>query len=265
MLGINRNARVWYRVVIMKTFNSPRIYRFIEECSKPTCRSGVEAALAAGYSPHGASVTAARLLADSNIVEAVRERITQRALVADITPQQVLAHWVAIANADPSALVRSRRLNCRHCWGTNHGYRWKAHELAEAWDEATAHDEPMPDTTGGVGFRRTDDPNPDCPRCDGEGELDVYVADISMVPEKDRVLYAGLKQTKDGLEIKMHDQQAAWDNIRDWLGMIVKRGELTGANGKPLFPGGPLPPVAEVLPTDPKMLETMYREVTKGV
>lgn len=197
-------------------------------------------------------------------MQAVRDRITLRAVAVDLTTERVLRHWLAVVEADPAQLIRSRRLNCRHCWGKDHAYQWTSWELAEKWDEAVAHHETLPVVTGGVGFMFNADPNPDCPRCGGEGVLDVFVADISTVPEKDRVLYAGIKQTKDGYEIKMHDQNAAWDNIRDYLGMVVKRGELTGKNGQPLLPGGKLPMVDEVLPTEPRALEVLYRDITSN-
>ena len=46
-----------------------------------------------------------------------------------------------------------------------------------------------------------------------------------------QVLYAGVKQTKDGLEIKMHDQQKALENVARHLGMfqdkLVVEGRLS--------------------------------------
>ena len=43
-----------------------------------------------------------------------------------------------------------------------------------------------------------------------------------------RVLYAGVKQTKDGLEIKMHDQQKALENVARHLGMFQDKLAVEG-------------------------------------
>ena len=235
------------------------MYRFLEEYTKPTCKSGVEAALLAGYSANYAHELAANLLGNPDFIALAQERMTQRAAQADITPQLVLKHWLAVATADPSSLVRHRRLNCRHCWGVDHKYQWTARELAEAAATAFDYKEKLPDQSGGVGFRFNADPHPSCPECLGEGIADVFIADTSTVPEKDRVLFAGVKQTKDGIEIKMHDQQAAWERLHDYLGITVKRTDLT-SNGKTIGQGGPLPMV-ETIPEDPKALEIAYREI----
>ena len=58
--------------------------------------------------------------------------------------------------------------------------------------------------------------------------------DTRLVPASGRVLYAGAKQTKDGLEIKLHDQAKALENVARHLGMFVDRHEVGGKNGGPI-------------------------------
>ena len=41
------------------------------------------------------------------------------------------------------------------------------------------------------------------------------------------MLYAGVKQTREGLEIKMHDQQKALENAARHLGMFQDKLEVT--------------------------------------
>jgi hypothetical protein len=49
-----------------------------------------------------------------------------------------------------------------------------------------------------------------------------------------RKLFAGVKKTKDGLEIKTRDQDAALKNLSAYLGMSLERRELSGPGGRPL-------------------------------
>jgi len=250
----------------METIKSPRIYRFVEELCKPEVKGNATlAAINAGYASGSAQEAAARLLSFPVVVNLVQQRMTQLAEETSLDIRTVLRRWLDVATADPSKLQRVRRLNCRHCWGINHEYRWQAWEYAEHAAQSMDQGELPQTMKGGDGFRRTDDPNPDCPRCEGEGVEDVYTADMSTLTGPERALFAGIKMTRTGPEVQMHSQPDAWDNIRDYLGMIVKRSELTGKDGRPLYPGGKLPMVDEVLPTDPKALEVAYRELTRGM
>ena len=49
-----------------------------------------------------------------------------------------------------------------------------------------------------------------------------------------RKLFAGIKKTKDGIEIKTRDQSEALANIAKFLGMNVERKELSGPGGGPV-------------------------------
>lgn len=109
-----------------------------------------------------------------------------------------------------------------------------------AWDADGLFDE-----GGGVGFNATRDPHPDCPECFGEGVGRAIAKDTRQLSPGAKALYAGVKVTKEGLEIKMHDKMAALSKIGQHLGMFVERSmtatvgleELLDAIDKPL--GGP--------------------------
>jgi phage terminase small subunit len=62
----------------------------------------------------------------------------------------------------------------------------------------------------------------------------IRVADTRRVRGPARRLYAGVKKTKDGIEIKMRDQDKALDNIAKFLGMIVNKNEIAGPGGGPI-------------------------------
>jgi len=128
------------------------------------------------------------------------------------------------------------RIGCRHCWGEDFKYQWKEHEFEAAVErhEKTPDKVPMPDWAGGMGFTTNADPNPDCPHCDGKGHEEVRPTDFRDLSEAGRALYKGIKPTRNGYEIQMHDQQAARVFYAQLCGYQIDRKELTGKNGAPL-------------------------------
>lgn len=133
---------------------------------------------------------------------------------------QVLRDWVLLATADPNEIVQHRRSCCRHCYGIDHYYQWVEVEHALAVARAIDNKLPAPDGSGGYGFDATKDPAPQCPVCHGEGVPVVHIADSRKLKGAARLLYAGVKQTKFGIEIQLHDQERARENIAKFLGML---------------------------------------------
>jgi hypothetical protein len=87
---------------------------------------------------------------------------------------------------------------------------------------------------GGFGFDLNAEPHPACPECGGLGQELIYVADTRKLKGSARRLYAGVKKTKDGLQIITRDQDAALANISRYLGMLVDRKEISGPGGGPV-------------------------------
>lgn len=147
----------------------------------------------------------------------------------------ILRRLSEIALADPSELARPRRLNCRQCHGQDHEFQWiDQAEWARAVAAAQAKRKRPPEASGGFGFRHRNPPHPDCPACGGDGNLDVHIADLDTVSPAARKLYAGIKTTQNGVEVKMHDQMAVVDKIIRILGGYDDRVrmELTGRDGQ---------------------------------
>lgn len=217
-------------------FKSKRIPRFVEEYVKD--RNGTQAAIRAGYSVASAHSTASALLSDPKVQGLVAEEMERVTKEARVEAADVLREWMAIATADPSKLMRVRRVNCRYCWGIGHAYQWSAREYAEACDAAAKCKPPAapPDCGGGFDWRAKADPNPECPECCGDGEEDIHFVDTETLTGPEKKLFAGVKRTRDGLEIKLRDQDAALLNIARHIGMLIERKELTGANQSPLMP-----------------------------
>ena len=243
---------------------SKRVPRFVEEyCKEP---NGTRAALAAGFPKSWAHVAASELLKNPNVINLIAEERARIADAAHIEAVDILREWHDVATADPSKLTRTRHVNCRHCWGVGHLYQWKAREYAEACDAAANRKDPKtgapdpadpPDCSGGFGYTRIGEPNPECPECDGEGEVDVVIADIETLTGPERKLFAGIKMTKNGPEVVMRDQDKARDNLAKYRGLLIERKELTGKDGKPLMPN----PVPVDLPTDPVALGALYAQI----
>ena len=62
------------------------------------------------------------------------------------------------------------------------------------------------------------------------------LADVRKLSGPARRLYAGIKKTKDGVEVKFRDQDGALKNIATFLGMTIDRKQLNIIPG-----GGPVP------------------------
>jgi len=191
------------------------------------------AAIRAGYSPKTAKQQGQRLLTRPDVQAAIQKEMAKRAKRTEITADAVLQRWWDIATADPNEIIHLRRVCCRHCYGTDHEYQWrdsKEYKQAVRRAKVSAMEqdkEPMiPSDAGGYGFDRRVRPSPDCPYCFGEGQQEVYAEDTRDLSSAAKLLYAGVKQTRDGFEIKMRDQDKAMENVAKHLGMFVEKSEV---------------------------------------
>ncbi|EBQ4228008.1 terminase small subunit [Salmonella enterica] len=174
-------------------------------------KSRIEAYRLAGYQAEGnaAYVTASQLLRNPKVaryVRHLRDKFEQRQAA---TIDDLIHQYTAIANADPNELAQHRRVNCRYCWGEHHLYQWRdiaEHDRAAA---KAAKDGRQPPEYGGLGFVDTADPHPDCPKCSGEGVSEVFITDTRDLEGNARWLYAGVKETKFGIEVQTASQDAA--------------------------------------------------------
>ncbi|MFW5438107.1 terminase small subunit [Paenibacillus apiarius] len=201
--------------------------------------NATQAAIRAGYSAKTARKIGQENLTKPDIQKAIQEAMGERSERTEITADMVLRRWWDIATADPNELIHLRRLNCRHCHGIDHKYQWKDEEeyeeavesaIASAQEKSGKSDEQIepiiPSDSGGYGYDRLADPDPECPVCRGEGRLDLHMADTRKLGAKGRLLYAGVKQTQAGIEIKMHDQGKALENVARHLGMFKDESKI---------------------------------------
>jgi phage terminase small subunit len=207
---------------------TPKQQRFVEEYIVDL--NATQAAIRAGYSAKTANEQGCHLLANVSIqakIEASQQESSRR---TEITADQVLTKWWAIANADPNALIQHRRGPCRYCNGKNHAFQWKTpREFEAATAEATAREMPPPTDKGGYGYSSKAEIDPDCPECAGDGIGYIVAADTRGLANNQ--LYAGVKQTKEGLEMKLRDQDKALDNVARHLGLFKNDAPAVSLNG----------------------------------
>lgn len=166
----------------------------------------------------------------------IMARVAELKLIAAdrtaFTVADALQRWIDIAAADPRELIETLVSACRFCHGEQHGYQWKEREYLAACAAAERDDEPLPDPLGGFGFRFTADPHPDCPECEGRGQRRIEVKDTSKMSASALLLYEGVKQTRDGIEIKMKDRTKALENACRIIGAFNDKLDIGDPLGK---------------------------------
>lgn len=200
---------------------TPKQARFVDEYLIDL--NATRAAIRAGYSVKTAEVQGSRLLRDAKVQAAISARQAQRSERTEITQDRVLEELWAIATADPNDLIQFRRGACSKCWGLGPDI---AQEL-----EAQGHGGSLKRTRKLAALVIDEDPNPDCEQCGGEGQGRAWIADTRKLKGAAGKLYAGVKVTKDGFEVKMHDKAAALVNVGKHLGMFKDRVEHSGDVG----------------------------------
>jgi hypothetical protein len=192
-----------------------------------------EAYRKAGYSAKDADANAIRIMGNDRIARAIAEgraKIAARAEAKfNLRLDDILATLAHQITADRNALVSYRIGACRYCHGIEHRHQWRTHrEFADAMEaymlkgEAYHANHTPPDDEGGYGYRFYRDPNPDCPECEGDGIGRVVIADTSKLPPDALILFEGIKETKDGIEVKMPDRMKALELLGKHLGLADK-------------------------------------------
>lgn len=203
---------------------TPKQARFVEEYLIDL--NATQAAIRAGYSAKTAHSIGEENLRKPEIAATLASRQAARSIRTEITQDRVLEELWAIATADPNDLVQFRRGACPKCWSIGPDVE---EEL-----EPQGHGGSLKRARNAAVLVIDQDPNPGCEQCGGEGVGRAWVADTRKLTGAARRLYAGVKVTKDGLEVKMHDQAAALVNVGRHLGMFKDRVEHTGRDGGPI-------------------------------
>lgn len=154
------------------------------------------------------------------------------AKASEATVQSVQEEMRTLTFADVRELMELRRVCCRYCWGKGFRYQRTPQEMraaraGHAAQRALARSGKAPSPgpfseEGGDGFSTKRGPNPDCPECHGEGEVHPFFKDTRNLTPAAARLFAGVKVTDKGLEVKLRDQDAALDRLARMLGAYEK-------------------------------------------
>lgn len=162
-----------------------------------------------------------RLNRDPRIIRRITELQAKAAEPIAATREWLLRWWFYRMVYDPAELTAWVSGACRYCHGDGFEYQWREHEYLRAIDEATQDGAPLPDIAGGFGYNATKTPHPDCPSCDGRGIARTNITDTSALSPQARAAFEGIKETKQGLEIKMADKAQAAENFAKLSGFDV--------------------------------------------
>jgi len=208
---------------------------FIHEYLADKELNATQAAIRAGYSPRTAQEQASRLLKNERIKAEIEKAMGARQERLGISQDRVLEELWNVVTADTNDLMELRRRCCRHCWGKDFKYQFTKNEMQQQRNnhaltvqKAMEEGKSLPefDPLGGIGYDARRDPNHDCPECFGEGVVTPFFKDTRKLPKNVRALYAGVKITKDGIEVKTHSKDKYIEMVGRHLGMFKDKVEV---------------------------------------
>lgn len=205
---------------------------------------------AAGYAAKNdnvAAVEASKLLSNPKIVAYVASRQQERIERIELKQDDVLRVLLNMMAADANELVEYRRHCCRFCWGVDNKYQRTASEmdadranyeqqvLKQQADPQMAGKPVQPfNEAGGIGYDERKGPNKDCGECFGDGVGKTIIKDTRTLSPAARALYAGVKQTKEGIEVKMQAKDTHLQLLMRHMGMLNDKVKLQGDPENPL-------------------------------
>ncbi|MBC7618167.1 MAG: terminase small subunit, partial [Candidatus Saccharibacteria bacterium] len=175
-----------------------------------------------------------RMLKKAKVIAEIEMRRAARSERLQIDGDAVVTEAYLIATADMRELVEYRYLCCRCCYGKDFRYQRTQGERKSAFDKHEAlqddreakaqlagksYTRKVFDEKGGTGFDATKEPRADCQECIGHGVGTVVIKDTKTFSRAAMALYAGVKQTKDGLEVKAHSKLDAIEKVMRHLGL----------------------------------------------
>lgn len=182
--------------------------------------NATQAAIRAGYSKKSAEQIGYQLLKKTSVAQAIARQ--QKASIARTlgSADEVLDQMWQLATFDANQLSQYRRGACRYCWGFGHHYQWRDMvEFEEQRLKALERKGKEPVDVGGYGYDHNREPNPACPRCNGDGIGQPYFADTRKLPPDAALAYSGVKLGKHGVEITAISRERMYEAVMKRLGL----------------------------------------------
>jgi hypothetical protein len=150
------------------------------------------------------------LVHDPAVAARIRQLYAQAAKGTTISTRARMVRLQEITEADPAELARVVTEPCCDCWADDL-------VLAAAIDRGLIFD--------------TSAPRDDCPGCYGNGVQRVIVTPTDQLSPSARRLLKAVRQKSDGsIEVVMHDQLAASDQLNRMAGVYVDKSVSVNAN-----------------------------------
>jgi len=203
---------------------TPKQQKFVDEYLVDL--NGAQAAIRAGYSPDTAKQMAHENLSKPYLQLAIAEARRQQQERTQITADAILKQAWLIAFADERELVEIRVGCCRHCWGEGFKYQrtvaeFNADRERHIVDQRIGklHKDEEFDEKGGIGYNPLRPPHPECTSCRGDGYARDVIKDTRNLSPAAAMLYAGVKRTKDGIQVLTHSKEAFAEKLWKHLGL----------------------------------------------
>ena len=209
---------------------TPKQQKFVDEYLVDL--NGAQAAIRAGYSPDTAKQMASENLSKPYLQLAITQARKAQQERTHIEADAVLRQAWDITFADERELVEIHVGCCRHCWGEGFKYQRTVAEFNKERErhliEVTLGRKPKEDEfdeKGGIGYDPLKPPHPSCPHCRGDGHARDVIKDTRYLSPRAVALYAGVKRTKDGMQVLMHSKEAFAEKLWKHLGLYEKDNE----------------------------------------
>lgn len=182
--------------------------------------NATQAAIRAGYSKKTAEQIGYQLLQKTSVAQAVAQQQRDSLVRTLASADEVLEKMWQLATFDANEISQYRRGCCRYCWGFGHQYQWRdAVEYEEKRLEAIERKRREPEDVGGYGYDHTQEPNPECPRCNGDGIGQPFFADTRKLSATAALAYSGVKLGKHGVEITAISRERMYEAVMKRLGL----------------------------------------------
>ncbi|ELC2813594.1 terminase small subunit [Salmonella enterica] len=182
--------------------------------------NATQAAIRAGYSKKTAEQIGYQLLQKTSVAQAIAQQQKKSLMRTLGSADEVLAQMWQLATFDANQLSQYRRGCCRYCWGFGHQYQWRdAVEYEEKRLEAVERKRREPEDAGGYGYDHNREPNPECPRCNGDGIGQPFFADTRKLSPDAALAYSGVKFGKHGVEITAISRERMYEAVMKRLGL----------------------------------------------
>ncbi len=223
---------------------SMRTIAFVDHLLADPERNATRACCLAGFSTKTASAHAAMLMKDPRVKNRIAEKTGEACKRLQLSADDVLRDIYNVATADVRNIISYHVGACRYCHGENFDYQYTIGEFKRALAQYVIdHEKDDPaglnfNMEGGIGFNATKRPNPACPECFGEGVGRTVISDTRTLTPTEQVLFAGVKETRHGIEVLTRSKDKAIELAARYTGVVKNDVNIGNKDGKPFTTAG---------------------------